>query len=557
MKKINYILFSILFFFISIGIINANSISRISMDIYIDNEGNAKIQEVWEAKLDKGTEGYHPYYNLGNSTITINSVYDDLGNEYTRKEWDVDDSFSDKAKRFGIYKTGGETDICWGITEYGKRKYTINYTISNFIYNTTDGNQILYWQLIPYELSSKPNDVYIKVHADKSFADTLDVWGYGNKGGTCYVYDGYIEMQSKGTLDSKEYMTMLVKFPGKYFNTENKINKSFDDVLKMAEEGADKYDPFWDKVWGFFLAAIPFIVTFLIIIFAAKSGNGKNRIKGKVIPSKKDLLPFRDLPCKDDYYMAYLIASEYNLYKQQTDMLGAVILKWIKNGNVEITSEEKGVFNSKTSKLHLVKEPTDLSYENDLYNMMYEASKDGILENNEFKKYCNNHYTKVLNWFEKVLDNKYNEIRNNKEYIDTVQTKGMFGGTKEVLGATNKTNELGKQMAGLKLFFKDFTSMNEKEPIEVKMWRDYLIYAQILGMAEKVAKEFKNLYPKEITDQDYNYVMYVHTFSHTGVSAATTARQRAQSYSSGGGGFSSGGGGGGSFGGGGGGGGFR
>ena len=99
--------------------------------------------------------------------------------------------------------------------------------------------------------------------------------------------------------------------------------------------------------------------------------------------------------------------------------------------------------------------------------------------------------------------------------------------------------------------------MKDKRAIEVKMWRDYLIYAQIFGMAKEVAKEFKNLYPEVITDEMYNDVILINTFSSSGVSAASAARSRAESYSSGGGGFSSGGGGGGSFGGGGGGGGFR
>ena len=84
------------------------------------------------------------------------------------------------------------------------------------------------------------------------------------------------------------------------------------------------------------------------------------------------------------------------------------------------------------------------------------------------------------------------------------------------------------------------------------------MYAQIFGIAEKVAAEFKKLYPDVITDLSYNQVVFVHHMSYSSMRSANSAYQRAHSYSSGGGGFSSGGGGGGSFGGGGGGGGgFR
>ena len=70
MKKIFKILllfiFSLLIFSISKNV-KANSISKISMDIYIDGDGNASITETWNCNTNSGTEVYHPYYNLGKS----------------------------------------------------------------------------------------------------------------------------------------------------------------------------------------------------------------------------------------------------------------------------------------------------------------------------------------------------------------------------------------------------------------------------------------------------------------------------------------------------------
>ena len=76
------------------------------------------------------------------------------------------------------------------------------------------------------------------------------------------------------------------------------------------------------------------------------------------------------------------------------------------------------------------------------------------------------------------------------------------------------------------------------------------MYAQMFGIAEKVAKELKEMYPDVITDDyidDYFFISYV---SLTGFNSASSAKAKAESYNSGGGGFSSGGGGFGSFGGG-------
>ena len=116
--------------------------------------------------------------------------------------------------------------------------------------------------------------------------------------------------------------------------------------------------------------------------------------------------------------------------------------------------------------------------------------------------------------------------------------------------------EESKKLFGLKEFFKEFSSMDEKEVIEVKLWDEYLMFAYLFGMADKVANQLKKLYPEVIKDMeqrgmDMGTIVFIDNLSTTSVRAASAARSAAESYSSGGGGFSSGGGGGGSFGGGG------
>ena len=38
----------------------ANDIKSITMDIFIDENGNAQVEEVWKANLTSGSEGYKP-----------------------------------------------------------------------------------------------------------------------------------------------------------------------------------------------------------------------------------------------------------------------------------------------------------------------------------------------------------------------------------------------------------------------------------------------------------------------------------------------------------------
>ena len=50
-------------------------------------------------------------------------------------------------------------------------------------------------------------------------------------------------------------------------------------------------------------------------------------------------------------------------------------------------------------------------------------------------------------------------------------------------------------LKGLKKFLLDFSIMPEREYFEVEIWEEYLIFAQLLGIADKVEKQFKKLYP--------------------------------------------------------------
>lgn len=177
-----------------------------------------------------------------------------------------------------------------------------------------------------------------------------------------------------------------------------------------------------------------------------------------------------------------------------------------------------------------------------LYNVIKKASKDRILEGRELEKWCANRYNNVLNWFGKV--NKIQEENLLQE--EKIIKRKSRGHTKYY--ATDKLNEEAKQLAGLKKYLEDYTLIKERKAIEVELLEEYLIYAQIFGIAKEVVKEFKKLYPQiwEKCGYSYDDIIFIDTISHRGIRSAESARYkayaRASSYSSGGGGFSSGGG---------------
>lgn len=574
MKRYLKITFIILFSLFIFGLsknVEANSISKISMDIYIDNNGDASITEVWDCYNDKGTEAYHPYYSLGNSKIE-NLTVSESGNTYTTlSSWNTSGSLSDKAYKCGINEISNGVELCWGISQYGSHKYTVKYNITKFISELTD-SQMLYWTFIPYDFSTSVGSVYIKVHTDFNISDTVGVWGYGNYAGFTYVNKkGYIEMQSDGRLDTDEYMTMLVQFPSKTFNTSNFINHDFEYYLNMAEEGSEKYQGTSKSsgigAIGLTFVIFDFIPIILIIvflgIFAKKQvvSNLKFGAEGKKIPS--DVAYYRDIPCQKDIFRAYYIGYNYGLLKNKTDILGAIILKWMKDSIIRVEQRESGKIFKKENAVIILNETNPDMIENEqekeIFKMLYEASKDGILESKEFEKWCNVSYSRILKWFDNILD-KQRDILVNEGLIIAEEKTSFKIFTSTIYTATPELKKEAIELAGLKKYLKEYTLIKDREAIEVVIFEEYLIYAQIMGIAKEVAKEFKDIYPEIIEQSNfssYDNIIFINMCASSGIFHAESARTRAESYSSGGGGFSSGGGGGGSFGGGGGGGGFR
>lgn len=536
----------IFLFFIFIGNVNANTLNSVKMDVFIDDNGNADITEVWDYTVNSGTENYHSFKNIGNSSFKNLKVSDETTNYTLLSHWNVDASFNSKAYKCGINKISDGVELCWGISSYGRHTYTINYTITNFVSELSD-SQMIYWELIPSG-NSKGN-VYIKIHSNFNYDFETPVWGYGNYGGTCYVYDGYIEMQSDGKLDSDEYMTILAKFPLGTFNTSNVLNKDFNYYYEMAEDGSTDYSSTNASIINRIctISAIVFGLIAVVAVFIGITLPQENLLKfgetGNKVP--KDVPLYRDIPCKGDIFRAYFIAYNYKLLKKKTDFLGAIFLKWLKENRISIEKQEVGkIFKKEDTCIVLKNDRSFLNeHEEALYKMIKEASKDDILQEKEFEKWCSKNYSQILHWFDKILDYERNLlIQEGKiEKIEIVKYK-VFKIHQYIVDAS--LMEEAKELAGLKKFLEEFTLIKEREPIEVNLFEDYLIFAQILGIAKKVATQFKKLYPEIIENYNYDFddIFLIYTISNSGISSANTARSRAESYSSGGGGFSSGGG---------------
>ncbi len=541
MKKNILFLLILVLFFIPLPVF-ADSIYSVKMDINILEDGTANIKEVWDVEADSGSEWYKSMYELNNSEISNYKVTMD-GEELSYINWNTSASLQEKKGNYGINNTSNGIELCFGKGDYNRHTFVITYSLSNYVFNTKD-SQVLAWVIYP-----KANVDYFSAEISSyyQFSDNLDVWGYGYKG-YAYVEDGIIKLSTEGSL-SDNYVSVLVKFPLNTFRTSNIDDRynTFDDVFKVAEEGSFQYDYGTNDKFDFFAIFFSFIsflfpVFIFLIIFIVASSDGYGYINNKII-NKKNTPMFREIPCNKDIYYANALIKLNNFDYKESNIFGAIILKWVKEGKIKFKNEEKGLFNKKTSMIDLTDKPVfDNKYEKEIFDIMYEASNDGILEPKELEKWCRKNYSKFFGIFKRIVDEKIQQLK-----LDGYIYKRK---NKQECKKKNVMNEKiyndSSKLYGLKLYLKEFSNMNTKEVMDVHIWDEYLMFAYLFGMADKVAKQLEHLYPDVIKDLDFDYstIIFINDLSVSSVSAASSARSAAENYSAGGGGFSSGGGGG-------------
>ena len=125
----------------------ADHIYNIDMDIYLEKDGTAEITEVWDAQANSGSEWYKALYDLGTEEVSDFVVSMD-GEALTYKQWNVEETLSQKRGYYGINYVPKGIELCFGKGDMKRHKFTLKYTLSNFVTNVGDA-QVIYQTLFP------------------------------------------------------------------------------------------------------------------------------------------------------------------------------------------------------------------------------------------------------------------------------------------------------------------------------------------------------------------------------------------------------------------------
>lgn len=546
----------------------AQQIRDIDETVVVHADGSATITQIWDVNVVSGTEFYLPFDNLRPMEITDLTVSENGEPFFAEGDgWDTDRTREQKAGRCGIVRKHNGVELCWGQGDYGDHVWTVSYKVSGLVMKMGDWNG-LYFTFVNPGLSAPPKHVKVMILNETGgpewTQDNVKVWGYRSNS-EIFVEGGAIRAESTAPFGTNSAMTVLVRFDPDLL-TPAVSYKDFESVQAQAMDGSD-YTPkktFWDvvkeifTVFGFLivfflsptgmfiLAILYFLYLFITYhVFGLKykkSFYGKHKINGW----------YRDVPLGGNLSAAYYALVKGDRMESNdfsNNLIGAYFLRWVLDGVVTVLPDPK---KSNHVNLSFEKEKTfPEAVENDLYKMVREASGDNlILEEGEFEKWSKKSFKRVSNIpeREKTRGRKWFQDHHLLVKGDTCSPEGQVEAC---------------HLIEFENYLKDFTLSKERGAIEVGVWRDFLVFAALFGIADKVAQQFQKLYPGQFeqfanaanlnTTSLYDLMRVSNNISASAMRNAAREKAahspRGGGWSGGGGGGFSSGGGGGSFGG--------
>ncbi len=241
---------------------------------------------------------------------------------------------------------------------------------------------------------------------------------------------------------------------------------------------------------GLFLLIFKFVLQYL-----------KNKSKSQINKIDESFY-YRDIPCFGNIDIAYWLLYNFsNLKVDELDngLIGAYLLNWYKKGYIDIKHSQNLGLKNDNYNIDLKDGKWEKNYvENRIYNFLKNvAGNNNLLEKNEIRNYCNidGHKFELKFLFKNIIKEIQKDLEERK-YIIVVPSKNyILFKTKEKITLSNELVNEYQNLNGLKNFLLDYSNIEEKIHTEVKIWEEYLIFATLLGIADKVKKQFNKIYP--------------------------------------------------------------
>ena len=573
-------------------------LDKLKFDVTVNEDGSMDVVETWNIDISHVNTLYKTFKIDDDKFTSIKNVRvkDITGNrEFTQ----IDEEMYHVTENcyYGLINSKGNFEIAWGVgldDRYATRTYEISYTVVDAIGKYNDYAE-LYWQFIgeDFEVDADKITGTITLPSNAESEEDIKVWGHTeNLNGEIYVTDtNKIKFQLEN-FDAGRYVEVRVLFPTEMIESTGRVYNEdrYDDVIKEETKWANQANlrRQWEEIKDEVVATfVIFVILALCIIFiekAVKYGKKLSSIK-KFVPEQK-LDYFRDLPEKDTTpgEAVYILKEPYNAFSRHFGKIFSATLLDLKLKDYIDLRVEKTDKNKDKIYLKKLKE-SDSNLKSDekrILDFAYKAfGKKTEVEMKTLEQYIEKHPAGVealINGCLKAIESQLKESKmfdkKQKEefsnyaglsgvyYVFAIVTlfwafplaiilliNGLICGSikKRANVLTQKGVDSKEKWKGLKKYMEDFSLLNEKEIPAIEVWEHYLVYATAFGIADKVLKQLKTIYPNideldSIHTSTYMYFMYHSNFETSFSSSISSSISSSYSSATGGGGGFSGGG---------------
>lgn len=491
-----------------------------------------------------------------------------------------------------------------GLENSSARKiYQVSYQVQDAVAKYNDYAE-LYWQFVgkDFEIDSKNITGMILLPSHANQKEDIKVWGHTEDlNGEIYVTGtNKIEFNIQQFREGR-YVEIRTLFPAKMITTakreknEARLEQVIQEETTWANQANSrrKMKETTKKIFGILINIVAIIAT----IFSIKSilkNIRKIKQSKKLVPTQ-EIQYYREMP-REDATPAQALAiltkqvagtsNSMNLGKIFTATLLDLSLKKI----IEFQLKDKII----TIKI-LKENPEELEKIKD-EQVIFEFLKKACEKNNseittkELEKYIKKSQGKVLKLGEKIDKHIGQELLVKQELTDgegTAQREKLtvymillavlilfFAIPLLVMLSSSKMNPIGlilfmtiliiqlivfailmsktnvltqkgvdenAKWKGLKKYMEDFSMLDKKEIPEIVIWEKFLVYATAFGIADKVLKQLKIVYPNMSEEIGTNHYAYMYLMMNTNFSssfsnAVTNSMSAAYSSATGGGG---------------------
>lgn len=599
---IRILIIAIFLILINNNIANASLyLNNLSFDAQINEDGSMDVTETWDIDISETNTLFKTfeldpskYSNIINVQVTeitngINKSF------YKTNTWAY---HLTKDYYFGGKNNDGMFEIAWEVgldNSSATRKYRITYTVIDAIAKYNDCAE-LYWQFIgeDFEIDAEKISGIIRLPKRANSLDDIKVWGHiETLNGEIYVADNNVVTFEVDGYSGGRYLEVRVAMPSDMVNSvRREYNKeALPSIISEETEWAEAANRLrrTNKIIEIVFICLGVMVVIIVsIIMIKKMRKYLNELKNmeKKYKPTQELDYFREIPDETAtpaeglfLKLGGVSASSMNI----GDIFSATMLDLNLKGYIEIHVDES-IKGKEGITIKILKEYDTLpENERVLFNFLKKMinGKEGVTLKELQKKISSS--TSAVSIMMKNLPIEVNRIQEKRENYDKEEKKKFdkymalvilyltfgigilpflpvsilmlvngllcFKIMKRCNTLTQKGVDEAEKWKALEKYMLDFSLLNEKEVPSIVVWEKYLVFATAFGIADKVLKQLKLVYPELENIETFNtassiYIMSNTNFSSSFTSAINSSFSSAMSSGSGrGGGFSGGGGG--------------